>query len=76
MEWLLYDNGLRHERIKKYDLIETRLYNIFKRKNATKLTKPIIESPYKVLLDKILFVTIKWPMHFVWAAELLTTFSL
>ena len=73
MEWLLYDNGLRHERIKKYDLIETRLYNIFKRKNATKLTKPIIESHEKVLLDKILFATIKPPVHFLWAVELLTT---
>ena len=31
----------------------TRLYNIFKSKNAMKLTKPIIEISYKVLLDKI-----------------------
>ena len=76
MEWLLYDNGLRHERIKKYDLIETRLYNIFKRKNATKLTKPIIASLYKVLLDKILFVTIKRPVYILWAFELLTAFNL
>ena len=42
---------------KKY-YMETRLHNIFESKNATKLTKPIIESSYKVLLDKILFVTI------------------
>ena len=76
MEWLVYDNGLRHERIKKYDLIETRLYNIFKRKNATKLTKPIIASLYKVLLDKILFVTIKRPVYILWAFELLTAFNL
>ena len=76
MEWLLYDNGLRHERIKNYDLIETRLYNIFKRKNATKLTKPIIASLYKVLLDKILFVTIKRPVYILWAFELLTAFNL
>ena len=76
MEWLLYDNGLRHERIKKYDLIEARLYNIFKRKNATKLTKPIIASLYKVLLDKILFVTIKRPVYILWAFELLTAFNL
>ena len=56
--------------------METRLYNIFKRKNDTKLTKPIIESSYEVLLDKILFVTIKHPVHFLWAVELLTTFNL
>ena len=44
--------------------METKSYNIFKSKNATKLTKPIIESSYKVLLDKILFVTIKQPVLF------------
>ena len=38
--------------------METRLYNIFKSKNAAKLIKPIIESSCKVLLDKILFATI------------------
>ena len=56
--------------------METRLYNIFKSKNATKLTKTIIESPYKVLLDEILFNTIKPPVHFLLAVELLTTFIL
>ena len=40
------------------------------------MTKPIIESPYKVLLDKILFVTIKQPVHFLWAVEFLTTVNL
>ena len=39
--------------------METRLYNIFKSKNATELTHPTLESSYKVLLDKILFITIK-----------------
>ena len=48
--------------------METRLYNIFKSKNATKLTKPIIESSYKVQLGKILFVTIKQSVHVLWAA--------
>ena len=56
--------------------METRLYNIFKSKNATKLTKNIIESPYKVLLDEIWFNTINRPVHFLWAVELLTTFNL
>ena len=51
----------------KKNFMETRLYNIFKSKNATKLTKPIIESSYKVQLDNILFVTIKQPVHFLWA---------
>ena len=49
--------------------METRLYNIFKSKNATKLTKPTIQSSYKVLLDKNLFVAIKRPVHFSWAVE-------
>ena len=56
--------------------METRLYNIFKSKNATNMTKPIIESFYKVLLDKILFVTIKQPVHFLWAVEFLTIVNL
>ena len=60
---------------KKY-FMEMRLYNIFKSKNATKLTKPIIESHYKVLLDKILFNNIKRTVHFFWAVELLTSFKL
>ena len=56
--------------------METRLYNTFKSKNATKMTKPIIESSYKVLLGKILFVTIKRPVDFLWAVEFLTAFNL
>ena len=56
--------------------METRLYNNFKSKNAMKLAKPIIESSYKVLLDKTLFVTIKRAVHFLWAVEFLTTFNL
>ena len=48
----------------KKSFMKTRLYNIFKSKIATKFVKPIIESSYKVLLDKLLFVTIKRPVHF------------
>ena len=54
--------------------METRLYNIFKSEHATKLTKFIIESSYKILVDKILFVTIKRPMHFLWPIEFLNNF--
>ena len=56
--------------------MKTRLCNIFKSENAAKLTKPNIESSHRVLLDKILFVTIKRPVHFLWAVEFLTTFNL
>ena len=56
--------------------MERRLYNIFKSKNATKLSKPIIESHYKVLSDKILFNTIKRLVLSLWTVELLTTFKL
>ena len=48
----------------KKHFMKTRLYNIFKSKNAAKLTNPIIESSYKVVLDKIL-VTIKRPLYFL-----------
>ena len=54
--------------------METRLYNIVKNKNATKLTKFIIETFHKILLDKISFVTIKRPVHFLWAIEFLNNF--
>ena len=42
--------------------------------NKLKLTEPIIEISLKVLLVKLLFVTLKLPMHFVWVVEFLTTF--
>ena len=45
--------------------METKFYNIVKSKNAMKMTKPIIKSYYKVLLDKILFIAIKRPLHFL-----------
>ena len=56
--------------------MKTTLHNIFKSKIDTKLTNPIKENSYKVLLDKILFVTIKRPVHFLWTIQLLTTFNL
>ena len=56
--------------------MEARLYNIFKIKNSAKMTKRIIESSYKVLLGKTLFVNIKQPVHFLWVVEFLTTFDL
>ena len=55
--------------------METRLYNIFKSKNVAKLTKAIIESSYKVVLDKIL-VIIKRPLYFLWSVGFFTTFNL
>ena len=42
--------------------------------NKLKLTEPIIEISLKVLSVKLLFVTLKLPMHFVWVVEFLTTF--
>ena len=56
--------------------METRLYNIFKSKNATKLARPILESSYKVLLETILSVTIRQPVHFLQRVGFLATFNL
>ena len=56
--------------------METRLYRIFKSKKATNWTKSILESSYKFLLGTILFVTLKRPVHFLWAIEFLATFNL
>ena len=36
--------------------MEVKLYNIFKSKNAKKLTNPNIESSYKIFLDKTFFL--------------------
>ena len=55
--------------------METRLYNIFKSKNVTKLTNSIVESSYNFLLDT--FKTdLKLLAHFLWAVKLLATFNL
>ena len=56
--------------------METRLYNIFKSKNATKLARPILKSSYKVLLEAILSVTLRQPVHFLQTVEFLATFNL
>ena len=56
--------------------METRLYNIFKSKNATKLARPILKSSYKVLLETILSVTLRQPVHFLRTVEFLATFNL
>ena len=45
--------------------METRLYNIFKTKKATKLAKSILKISFKVLLEKILFVTLRRPVLFL-----------
>ena len=55
--------------------MEKILYNTFKSKNAANLAKPITESSYKVLLDKILFVTIKPPVPLLRVVEFLTSFN-
>ena len=50
--------------------------NIFKSKDFTKLNKPILESSYKVLLEEILFVTLKQFLRFLWSLKFLATFNL
>ena len=56
--------------------MDTRLYNTFKSKNATNLARPILKSSYKVLLGKVLSVTLKQGVHFLGAVEFLGTFNL
>ena len=56
--------------------METRLYNIFKSINASKLAKPILKSSNKVPLETILFMVLRRPVHFFWAVEFLATFKL
>ena len=56
--------------------METRLHNIFKSENVTNLTILILESSYKVLLEVVLFVTLKRSAHFLLAVEFLATFNL
>ena len=41
-----------------------------------RLTKLILESSYKILLEVILFVTVEQPVHFLWVVEFLATFNL
>ena len=44
--------------------METRLYNIFKTRNVTKLTKTFLESSYRVLQVAAKCKTLKQPVHF------------
>ena len=61
--------------LKKF-CMETRLYNIFKRQNATKLARPILKSSHKVLLETILSVTLRQPVHLLRTVEFLATLNL
>ena len=45
-----------------------------KKKNTTKLTKPILESYYKFLLETILFVILKRTVYFLWAVKIFSYF--
>ena len=56
--------------------MDTRLYNIFKSENATKLARPILKSSYKVLLETILFMTCDPACAFLRTVEFLATFNL
>ena len=56
--------------------METKLYNILEIKNAAKLARPILKSSYKVLLETILSVTLRQPVHFLRAVEFLATLNL
>ena len=74
-EWVILKEHQQLFAFKKF-CMETRLYNICKSKNATKLARPILLSSYKVLLEKILSVTLRQPVHFLRAVEFLATFNL
>ena len=63
LHWIFFKIFQQLFAIKK-SFMKTRLYNIFKSKIAANFVKPIIESSYKVLLDKLSFVTIKRPVYF------------
>ena len=41
-----------------------RLFNIFKSKNDTKLTKTILKSSYRVLQVKFKWKTVKYPIFY------------
>ena len=56
--------------------MDTRLYNIFKSENATKLARPILKSSYKVLLETILSMTLNQPVHFLRTVEFSAAFNL
>ena len=56
--------------------METRLPNIFKSTNVTKLTKFIVESSYTVLQVTSKWKTLKQPVYFNRAVELWSTFDI
>ena len=56
--------------------METRLPNIFKSTNVTKLTKFIVESSYAVLQVTSKWKTLKQPVYFNRAVELWSTFDI
>ena len=45
-----------------------------KKKNTTKLTKHILESYYKFLLEASLFVILKRTVYFLWAVKIFSYF--
>ena len=56
--------------------METRLSNIFKTKNATNLTKVILESSYRVIQLTFKWKTLKQPVYFLKAVEFCPTFDI
>ena len=56
--------------------METRLFNIFKTANVTKLTKAILESSYRVLQVTSRWKTLKQPVYFLRAVEFWSTFDI
>ena len=56
--------------------MKTRLDNVFKSRNASKLAKPILKSSYKALSETILFAALRQHMRFLWAVRLLAIFKL
>ena len=56
--------------------METRLPNIFKSTNVTKLTKFIVESSYTVLQVTSKWKTLKQPVYVNRAVELWSTFDI
>ena len=56
--------------------METRLFNIFKTANVTKLTKAILESSYRVLQVTSKWKTLKQPVYFLRAIEFWSTFDI
>ena len=69
MDWFLYDNGLRHERVKK-----KRFSNIFKTTNVTNFTKAILKSSYRVQKVAFKYKTLKQPVYVLKAVKFCCTF--